>query len=202
MLFDALKEIASHAERFFVTRYPGIFAQPIDSETDGIELLLRVLRISLIVKTPIDAAVFMVDKVLQDIVFGPTGYLQVFWFAQHTIGSGEGPQDACIEDGSLVGMGMQMAAAIDASIEAAALMVNHTVEPEAEDIVLEHLAHLVSELFYFLSHCLFFCRNTSRTILPHGFSRSSAHGPSEVALGRSMEHVSSLSLSDQHAQLI
>ncbi len=81
---------------------------------------------------------------VEDIVFGTSSHLEILRFLQHTIGSRKGPQDASVEDGSLLGIGMQLLLGIDSPIEAAILAVHHLILPKAQDVVHDNILHFVS----------------------------------------------------------
>ena len=74
-----------------ITRGPRILRQAIDGKADGIKLLAGIQRLPLIVQTPIDATVFFVDKVTDEVVLGIGGRFQIAFVFQHTIGGREGP---------------------------------------------------------------------------------------------------------------
>ena len=84
---------------------------------------------------------------LDDIVLGTSGHIQILRLTQHPIGSREGPEDAGIQNRALVGIGMQHILIINATVEATVLLVLHLVDPEAQDVVFQHLAHLLFQCF-------------------------------------------------------
>lgn len=75
MFFYAFVERDGIIERLAVTRGTCIFRKSVDGEADGIELLLGVAGLAFIVKTPIGAAILLVDEMIDDIVFGASGQL-------------------------------------------------------------------------------------------------------------------------------
>ena len=94
------------------------------------------------IQTPKHAARLRIDEVSHEIVFGARCALQIFFFAQHTVGSSESPQYACIENSSLFGIGHGVTVAVYAPQEAALLVVYHLVEPERQDVLLQFVAHV------------------------------------------------------------
>lgn len=76
--------------------------------------------------------------------------------AKHTIGSSKRPKDACVEDGTLFGISHDMVVAVNASVEASTLTVNHAFEPEVQYVVGETLVHLILH---------FLCRHSYKFLL-------------------------------------
>ena len=153
MFFNTVIQVESVLQGLSVTRGTGIFRQAVDGKADSIELLLRVLGLSLVVETPIHATIFRVDEMIDEITFGTICHFQILRLAKHPIGRRESPQDTGIQDGALVSISMQHIAIIDATIKTAMLLILHTVHPEAQDVVLQHLKHLLLECLY-LCHFL------------------------------------------------
>ena len=153
MLLDAVIQSDSLHQCFLVASGAGVFRQAIDGKANGIELLLRVLLPPLIVETPIHATIFQVDEMVDEIAFGPTGHFQIDWLVQHPIGCRESPQDAGIEYGSFVSICMEQIVVVNTPIKTAMLIVLHAVNPEAQDIVFQHLPHF---LFQYFLHSHFF----------------------------------------------
>ena len=91
MFLYAFIEFHDIVESLAVTCGTGIFRKPVDGEANGIELLLRVFRLAFIVKAPVSAAIFLIDEMVDDIVFGTSGSLQIFLLMEHPIGSRERP---------------------------------------------------------------------------------------------------------------
>ena len=143
MLFYAVIQIERVLQGLSVTRGTGIFRQTVDGKANGIELLLRVLRLTLVVETPIHAPIVGIDKMIDEITLGTICHFQIFWFAKHPISRRESPQDTGIQDGALIGIGMQYILIVDTSVETTVLLVLHLVNPKAKDVVFQHLAHLL-----------------------------------------------------------
>ena len=76
---------------------------------------------------------------------------------QHSVGCRERPQDAGIEDGTLLCLGVQYAVAVNTTIETSMLVVLHLVEPEAQDVVLQHILHFTFDGLSHLSHRFHAC---------------------------------------------
>ena len=106
MFFNTVIQVESVLQGLSVTRGTGIFRQAVDGKADSIELLLRVLGLSLVVETPIHATIFRVDEMIDEITLGTICNFQILRFAKHSIGCREGPQDTGIQDGALVGISM------------------------------------------------------------------------------------------------
>ena len=147
MLLNTVIQVQCVFQGLSVTCGSGIFRKAIDGKADGIELLLRILGLSLIIEAPIHTPIFGIDEVLDDIVLGTCRHIQILRLTQHSVGSRESPEDAGIQDGSLVSIFMQHIAVVNTSIEAAMLLILHTVDPKPQDIVLQHLAHLLLQRF-------------------------------------------------------
>ena len=159
VLLDAVEKLQGILQRLTVARGTGILGESVDGEPYGIELLLRVERIALVINAPIDAAVFRVDEVVDEVVLGtgggsevsPNSVLSGFVAessasgteitigtrgAEYAIGCRERPEDAGIQYSTLLGLRMQHAPPVHATIEAAVLAVLHLVKPETQDVVL------------------------------------------------------------------
>ena len=147
MFFNTVIQVESVLQGLSVTRGTGIFRQAVDGKADSIELLLRVLGLSLVVETPIHATIFRIDEMIDEITLSAICHFQILRLTQYPVGSRESPEDAGIQDGSLVSIFMQHIAVVDASIEAAMLLILHTVDPKPQDIVLQYLAHLLLQRF-------------------------------------------------------
>ena len=79
---------------------------------------------------------------LNDIVLGARGSLQVLRVFQHTESSREGPQDTSIQDSAFLCLWVQLALTIHPAVKATMLIVHHLVEPETQDVILQHVLHL------------------------------------------------------------
>ena len=140
-----------------VARRTSVFRQAINHETDGVELLLGVFRLTFVIYTPIGAAVFHIEEMFDDVFFGTSGCFKVFGLAKHTIGGGERPQDAGIQDAALVSRLHQFAFARHLAVETTVLLVLHLVEPEVENVVFENVPNFRFQLT-FDAHILFLNR--------------------------------------------
>ena len=159
VFLNTLIEFNSIIERLMVACRTGILRHSVDGEADSIELLLRVEWLSLIVHTPKDATILLVNEVVNNILLGPCSSLQIFWIAQHTIGCRERPQDTSIQDGAFLCLGMQFLTAINTTIEAPVLTILHLVEPEAQDILLKNILHFPTHS-HIITHYLGFFYET------------------------------------------
>ena len=75
VLLDAVEELQGIVQGLAVAGGTGILRQAVDGEADGVELLLRVLGPAQVVEAPVDAALLLVDEVVNDVVLGPRGSL-------------------------------------------------------------------------------------------------------------------------------
>ena len=148
VLLDTIEERQRIVKGLMITRSPGIFRQAVDGKADGIELLAGVQRLSLIVETPIDTAILLVDEVTDEVVLGIGGRLQIAFIFQYTIGGREGPEDAGIEDCSLLRICMQHLLTVDTPVEPSVLTVYHLGLPERQDVLHKYILHLLTHRFY------------------------------------------------------
>ena len=155
MLLDAVEELQRTLQRLSVARGTHIFRHAVEREADGVELLLRVLRLPLVVQAPEDAALLGVEEVVDDVVFGPSGCREVFRLAQHAVGRRERPEDARVEDGTFVGCLHELAVAGHLSVESPVLFIHHILQPETQDVVFQYILHLGLHCVYKLFHFLF-----------------------------------------------
>ena len=144
MLLDTIEKRQRIVKGLMITRSPGIFRQAVDGKADGIELLAGVQRLSLIVETPIDTAILLVDEVTDEVVLGIGGRLQIAFVFQHAIGGREGPEDAGIEDCSLLRICMKHLLTVDTPVEPSVLPVYHLGLPERQDVLHKHILHLLT----------------------------------------------------------
>ena len=79
---------------------------------------------------------------INDVVLGTGSSIQICWFFQNTIGSGESPKDSGIQYGTFLRIGMQQSLTIHATVEPAILLILHFVEPKAKDVVFQNILHL------------------------------------------------------------
>ena len=87
---------------------------------------------------------------VQEILLGTCGSFEIEldvgrWvtvFGQYPVGRRERPQDARIQYGTFLRLGMQLPMPVDAAIEAAVLVVNHFFKPEMQDVGFQHILHL------------------------------------------------------------
>ena len=84
---------------------------------------------------------------IDEITLSAICHFQILRLAKHPIGRRESPQDTGIQDSPLVSVGMQHIAVVDTPIEPAMLLILHTVDPKPQDVVLQHLAHLLFQRF-------------------------------------------------------
>ena len=94
MFFNTMIQSDSLHQCLLIASGAGVFRQAVDGKADGIELLLRVLWLSLVVQAPIHASIFRIDEVVDEITHGTVGHIQIDWLTQHPIGCRERPQDA------------------------------------------------------------------------------------------------------------
>ena len=139
MLLDAVKQLDGIIQRLLVAGSSGIFAQAIDHEPDGVELLLGIFGIAQIVHRPVGAAKLVVVEILNNVVLDECCRHQVLRIAQHAVGSREGPQDAGREDAALVGVFDELALTGHLAVETAVLVVYHIGQPKVQDVVFQHI---------------------------------------------------------------
>ena len=139
MLLDAVKQLDGIIQRLLVAGSSGIFAQAIDHEPDGVELLLGIFGIAQIVHRPVGAAELVVVEILNNVVLDECCRHQVLRIAQHAVGSREGPQDAGREDAALVGVFDELALTGHLAVETAVLVVYHIGQPKVQDVVFQHI---------------------------------------------------------------
>ena len=145
VFLNALIELEGHIECLMVASGTSIFRQTIDHEANGIELFFGVAWLAEIIEAPIGSTILGVDEMVEDVILGTRGSFEVFRLAEYAIGCRESPEDAGIQDGTLVGGLHQLAASGHLAVEASVLMVLHLVEPEAENVVLQHVENFTSE---------------------------------------------------------
>ena len=118
-------------------------------------MFFGVERTPLGIQTPKNATLLWVDEVGHEIIFGPSRSLQVFGFAQNTIGRSKGPQYARIEYGSLFGIGYGVAVPIYAPKKPTMTMVYHPIEPKRHDVLGEFVVQFLLQFVhnYFLFSC-------------------------------------------------
>ena len=142
MLLYVLIELYCIVECFMITRSTRILTESVDGKTNSIELLLRIFRLSLIVQTPEDTTIFMVDKMTDEVFFRPCSSLQILLFTQYTVGSRERPEDPCIKDSPLVSLLDELSTSGHLTVETAVLIILHLIKPETQDVVFQHILHL------------------------------------------------------------
>ena len=71
---------------------------------------------------------------------------------EHPIRRREAPKNACIQDGTLVGLPVQFVAAHHLTVEATMLPVLHFVEPERQDVLCQHIQNLLLQCLNRLLH--------------------------------------------------
>ena len=136
MVFDVMIQRDGDVECLLVTGGTSILRHTIDGESNGVGLLLGVQRIALVIHTPEDATLLLVEEVITHVVLSSCGSLQVLRLTDDTIGSRESPQDAGIHDGSLLCLRVYLLSAIHTTIVTTILMVGHMVYPIIEDVLL------------------------------------------------------------------
>ena len=154
VLLYTVVQVQRIVQRLSVARRTGIFRQSVNHKADGIKLLLGVQRVSLAVHTPVHATILLIDKMLYDIVLGARGSLQVLRVFQHTESSREGPQDTSIQDSAFLRLWVQLALTIHPAVKATMLIVHHLIQPETQDIMLQHILHLLLHHIYLPYHFL------------------------------------------------
>ena len=158
MFLDAVVQVKRIFQGLPVARGTDIFRQSVEGKADGIELLPGVLGLSLVVEAPIDATIFLVDEMIDEIVLGVGGRLQILLLTQDTVGSRERPEDTGIEDSPLLCLGMQHLLGIDTPIEAPVLAIHHLGAPEVQDVLLKNILHLTfhcTDIHYSMARIFF-----------------------------------------------
>ena len=125
MLLDVMIQGDGDIQCFLVACCTGILRETIDSKANGISLLLGIERIALTVNTPVDAAIFPVEKMVAHILLGTGGSLKILRLLQDTIGSRKRPEDSGIHHRSLLGFRMHLVVAVYTSIKATVFFIFH-----------------------------------------------------------------------------
>jgi glycoside/pentoside/hexuronide:cation symporter, GPH family len=103
----------------------GILRETIDGKADGVSLLLGIERITLIVNTPVDAAIFPVEEIIAHIILGTGGSLKILRLLQDTIGCRKRPEDTGIHHCSLLGYRMYLVVTVYTSVKATIFFIFH-----------------------------------------------------------------------------
>ncbi len=143
MRLDRLKESRRHGQDLRVSRCLIEFAEPIDGKTLGIQLLLDIKRFTCSRNTPIDTAVFRIDKMGQKPILGRNGCREVLRPAQLTIGRRERPHNAGIQDNAPRGVGQHGPVRKDFPIEASGRILQR--QPIVQNILFQHIGCLPQE---------------------------------------------------------
>ena len=146
MLFNRLKQADGICQCFIIARGTSIFTQPVDGETQSVNLLLGIERIAFIVERPINSAKFIVVETVDKSAFGTRSRFQILRPPQQAVCSRKGPQDAGVQDGPLFSFGLHLLSTRDTAVEAAVHFIRHSVYPEGEDIGDQLLLHLLLHL--------------------------------------------------------
>ena len=146
MLFDGLEQADGICQRFIIARGTSIFTQPVDGETQSVNLLLGIERIAFIVERPVNSAKFIVVETVDKSAFGTRSRFQILRPPQQAVCSRKGPQDAGVQDGPLFSFGLHLLSTRDTAVEAAVHFIRHSVYPEGEDIGDQLLLHLLLHL--------------------------------------------------------
>ena len=149
MLLDVMIQGDSDIQCLLIACSTGILRETIDGKADGISLLLGIERIALIVNTPVDAAIFLVEEMIAHILLGTGGSLEILRLLQDTVGSRKRPEDSGIHHRSLLGFGMYLVVTVYTSIKAAVFFIFHFRQPIAEDVVLQNIPHRFFKIFHF-----------------------------------------------------
>ena len=139
---DVVVERHGISQRLPIARGADIFAQPVEGEAEGIELLAGVERPPLGVERPVYAAELRVVEAVYQIPFGARRGREVILATRYAVCGRKGPQYAGVEYRAFGCVGIDSAVAADAAVEAAPLAVDHSVEPEREYVVLQYGEHL------------------------------------------------------------
>ena len=126
----------------------SILRETIDGKADGVSLLLGIERITLIVNTPVDAAIFPVEEIIAHILLGTGGSLKILRLLQHTVGSRKRPEDSGIHHRTLLGFRMYLVVTIYTTIKAAVFFIFHFRQPIAEDVILQNIPHRFFKIFH------------------------------------------------------
>ena len=119
------------------------FAEPVDGESLGVQLLLGLQPLAGGIHAPVHAAVPVVAEMLQEVIPGMDGRHQVFRLVEHPVGGGESPEDAGVQDDAARRVVLDLGGAVGLSVEAAVRILQG--EPVIQDIVLEDLADLLAK---------------------------------------------------------
>ena len=151
MFLDVMIQGDGDIQRFLITCGTSILREAIDGKTDGIGLLLGIQRITLVIYAPVDAAIFLVQEMITDILLGAGGSLQILRFLQHTVGSRERPKNAGIHHSAFLGFRVYLVITIYTTVETAVFLIFHRVNPILEDVVLQDILHRFFQVFHFSS---------------------------------------------------
>ena len=119
-----------------VIRRACVFAQSVNGESQRIELLARIGRRAVGTYRPIDSAEFRVDEVVEEVVARAGRWQEQLPASCHPIGGREGPYQAAVKYGALIGVGIERAVAGYASVETAFGGSHHPFGPKGQNIVL------------------------------------------------------------------
>ena len=125
MLLNVMIQRDGDIQRLLVACCTGILRETIDGKADGVSLLLGIERITLIVNTPVDAAIFPVEKIIAHIILGTGGSLKILRLLQDTIGSRKRPEDTGIHHCSLLGYRMYLVVTVYTSVKATVFFIFH-----------------------------------------------------------------------------
>ena len=133
---DGFEQPDSLFKGFAVARGPVVFAQSVEGESEGVELLAGVERRTVRGDLPVDAAVLLVVKMSQQPLLGPCGTFEVFRTPQCAVGRRESPENAAVKDCAARRCGVEGVFHRDAAVKSAPAVL-HTVGPEGEDHLLQ-----------------------------------------------------------------
>ena len=151
MSFDRVIERHACLESFLIACGTHIFRESIDGETNGIELLFGIYRITLIVEFPIYSSIFRVNEMMEDKVFSSRSSFEILRMPQHPVSGREAPEYSRIEDTSLISLFHQSAVALHLTIESTIFLILH-LQPEGQNILSDGLKDFLFQYFHLIIH--------------------------------------------------
>ena len=154
VLLDAAVEGYGAFQGLFVPAGAVQFAQSVDGEGDGIDLLLGVERPASGIQAPEGSAVLPVHEAVHNHAGRPPGDGEMLRPAEQPVCGSEGPEYPGVQDAALLRSGHQLPVAVDAAVEAAGGVL-HAIRPERKYVALEFFPDFVDDIVQRFLHILF-----------------------------------------------
>ncbi|MNV82751.1 hypothetical protein D3C71_1765050 [compost metagenome] len=132
------------------------FSQSIDGKSLPIYLLLGLGRGTRSVHHPVQPAVFLIQKMLQQVTVGPFGHTQVLRRPIGPVSCRKGPENSRIKHQALLGSGNHLHLIVNLPDEPAVLLIQRMLHPEAKDIVLQLILKCAQPRFSCYCHVVTF----------------------------------------------